>query len=116
MALSSQHKKSLAETAESRILPLAASAPMLSDNLFRWYADKGRHLAWRARWPELTPAYHVFLSELMLQQTVVATVVPYFLRFCKRWPDIHALARAPLDDVLIEWAGLGYYARAPQSA
>ena len=71
MALSSQHKKSLAETAESRILPLATSAPMLSDNLFRWYADKGRHLAWRARWPELTPAYHVFLSELMLQQTVV---------------------------------------------
>ena len=112
MALSSQHKKSLAETAESRILPLTTSAPMLSDNLFRWYADKGRHLAWRARWPKLTPAYHVFLSELMLQQTVVATVVPYFLRFCERWPDIHALARAPLDDVLIEWAGLGYYARA----
>jgi A/G-specific adenine glycosylase len=109
MAPSSQRN---VNAAESRIQHLAELAPALSDNLFRWYAHQGRHLPWRARWPELTPAYHVFLSELMLQQTVVATVIPYFLRFCERWPDVHALARAPLDDVLSEWAGLGYYARA----
>ena len=80
--------------------------------LFDWYDTHGRHLPWRRRWPELAPAYHVWLSEIMLQQTVVATVIPYFLDFTRRWPDVRALADAPLDDVLAAWAGLGYYARA----
>lgn len=80
--------------------------------LFDWYDRHGRSLPWRQRWPVLTPAYHVWLSEIMLQQTVVATVIPYFLEFTRRWPDIQALAAAPLDDVLAAWAGLGYYARA----
>ena len=80
--------------------------------LFDWYDTHGRQLPWRRRWPELAPAYHVWLSEIMLQQTIVATVIPYFLDFTRRWPDVRALADAPLDDVLAAWAGLGYYARA----
>ena len=80
--------------------------------LFAWYDKQGRDLPWRRRWPELAPAYHVWLSEIMLQQTVVATVIPYFPEFTRRWPTVNALAAAPLDDVLAAWAGLGYYARA----
>ena len=80
--------------------------------LFSGYDKHGRDLPWRRRWPDLAPAYHVWLSEIMLQQTVVATVTPYFLDFTRRWPTINDLASAPLDDVLAEWAGLGYYARA----
>ena len=80
--------------------------------LFSWYDRNGRDLPWRRRWPELAPAYHVWLSEIMLQQTVVATVIPYFLDFTRRWPTIDALAAAPIDDLLAAWAGLGYYARA----
>jgi A/G-specific adenine glycosylase len=80
--------------------------------LFAWYDRDGRDLPWRLRWPKLAPAYHVWLSEIMLQQTVVATVIPYFLDFTRRWPTVNALAAAPLDDVLAAWAGLGYYARA----
>jgi len=83
-----------------------------SEAVLAWYDVNGRHLPWRRRWPELAPAYHVFLSELMLQQTIVATAIPYFEKFTARWPDIFALAQAELDDVLASWAGLGYYARA----
>ena len=82
------------------------------DRLLDWYDRHGRDLPWRRRWPEMAPAYHVWLSEMMLQQTVVATVIPYFLEFTRRWPDVGSLAAAPLDDVLAAWAGLGYYARA----
>ena len=89
------------------IKPVFASAALLS-----WYDRHGRDLPWRRRWPELAPAYHVWLSEIMLQQTVVTTVIPYFLDFTRRWPRIEDLADAPLDDVLAAWAGLGYYARA----
>ena len=91
-------------TDQSQIFPTAA--------LFDWYDKHGRDLPWRRRWPDLAPAYHVWLSEIMLQQTVVATVIPYFLDFTRRWPTINDLAAAPLDDVLAAWAGLGYYARA----
>ena len=83
-----------------------------ADAVLGWYDQHARQLPWRARSPELAPAYHVFLSEVMLQQTVVATVIPYFQKFISRWPDIHALAAADEDDVLKAWAGLGYYARA----
>lgn len=81
-------------------------------SLLDWYAITGRDLPWRRRWPDLAPAYHVFLSELMLQQTVVATVIPYFHKFVERWPNLEALAAAPVEDVLEAWSGLGYYARA----
>ena len=92
--------------------PDVTKADFASSALFDWYDRHGRNLPWRRRWPELAPAYHVWLSEIMLQQTVVATVIPYFLDFTRRWPTIDALAAAPLDDVLAAWAGLGYYARA----
>jgi A/G-specific adenine glycosylase len=69
-------------------------------------------LPWRAKPGEAIDPYRVWLSEIMLQQTTVKTVGPYFERFMARWPDVDALAAAPLDDVLRLWAGLGYYARA----
>jgi A/G-specific adenine glycosylase len=77
--------------------------------LLAWYRRSGRHdLPWK-RDPE---PYRVWVSEIMLQQTQVATVQPYFERFMKRYPDVQSLARAPLDEVLHLWSGLGYYARA----
>ena len=82
------------------------------DDIFAWYDRHGRALPWRYRWPEMAPVYHLWLSEIMLQQTVVATVIPYFLEFVRRWPTIGDLAVAPIDDVLAALAGLGYYARA----
>ncbi|GAB4362672.1 MAG: A/G-specific adenine glycosylase [Kiloniellaceae bacterium] len=81
--------------------------------LLDWYGRHARVLPWRAR-PGAAPAdpYKVWLSEIMLQQTTVATVGPYFADFLARWPTVDALAAAPLDEVLTAWAGLGYYARA----
>jgi A/G-specific adenine glycosylase len=80
--------------------------------LLAWYDRHRRVLPWRALPGELANPYRVWLSEIMLQQTTVATVGPYFARFLERWPDVEALARAKLDDVLHAWQGLGYYARA----
>jgi A/G-specific adenine glycosylase len=79
--------------------------------LLRWYRAHRRALPWRATDRSPNP-YHVWLSEIMLQQTVVATVIPYFNRFITRFPTIEALANAPDNDILALWAGLGYYARA----
>lgn len=74
----------------------------------QWYDRHGRRdLPWQI---EPTP-YRVWVSEIMLQQTQVSTVIPYFQRFMRRFPDVQTLARADLDDVLQSWAGLGYYAR-----
>jgi len=80
--------------------------------LLDWYDRHRRVLPWRARKGERTDAYRVWLSEIMLQQTTVKTVAPYYARFLARFPTVAALAQAPLDDVLKAWAGLGYYARA----
>jgi A/G-specific adenine glycosylase len=80
--------------------------------LLAWYDRHRRVLPWRARAGETADPYRVWLSEIMLQQTTVKAVAPYFLRFTARWPDVKALAAAPLEDVLRAWAGLGYYARA----
>jgi A/G-specific adenine glycosylase len=80
--------------------------------LLGWYDRHRRDLPWRARPGETADPYRVWLSEIMLQQTTVVTVAPYFARFVARWPDIRALAAATLDEVLHEWQGLGYYARA----
>lgn len=85
---------------------------VLPARLLAWYDRHRRALPWRARPGETPDPYRVWLSEIMLQQTTVATVGPYFARFLARWPDVAALARAPLDDVLHAWQGLGYYARA----
>ena len=81
-------------------------------DLLAWYDRHRRVLPWRAKPGEAIDPYRVWLSEIMLQQTTVKTVGPYFARFVARWPDVGALAAAPLDDVLRLWAGLGYYARA----
>ena len=83
-----------------------------ADRLLAWYDRHRRTLPWRAPAGARATPYRVWLSEIMLQQTTVATVGEHFGRFVKRWPTIEALAAAPLDDVLSVWAGLGYYARA----
>ncbi|HEY3916651.1 MAG TPA: A/G-specific adenine glycosylase [Stellaceae bacterium] len=80
--------------------------------LLAWYDRNRRRLPWRALPGTRADPYRVWLSEIMLQQTTVATVGPYFARFLERWPGIAALAAAKLDDVLHAWQGLGYYARA----
>ena len=87
------------------------SAPDPAD-LLAWYDRHRRILPWRARHGEKPDPYRVWLSEIMLQQTTVKTVAPYFTKFVTRWPSVQALAAANLDDVLRAWAGLGYYARA----
>ncbi|HUC60803.1 MAG TPA: A/G-specific adenine glycosylase [Alphaproteobacteria bacterium] len=89
-----------------------AEPTRLARRLLAWYGTRQRRLPWRARPGERPDPYRVWLSEIMLQQTTVATVGPYFKSFVERWPDVHALARAGLDDVLHAWQGLGYYARA----
>jgi A/G-specific adenine glycosylase len=92
-------------------------APIDAPAVLAWYDRHARDLPWR-----IAPAdrargigpdpYRIWLSEVMLQQTTVAAVKNYFLRFTSLWPTVHDLAAAPLDSVLKEWAGLGYYARA----
>ncbi len=80
--------------------------------LLAWYDHHRRRLPWRAEPGECPDPYRVWLSEIMLQQTTVRAVAPYYARFLERFPSIDALAAAPLEEVLKAWAGLGYYARA----
>jgi A/G-specific adenine glycosylase len=82
---------------------------MISTKLLAWFAQEKRDLPWRK---EPRDPYRVWISEVMLQQTRVDVVVPYYQRFLERFPTLRALAQAPLDDVLALWSGLGYYARA----
>ncbi len=95
--MSSPHIPSLRAAVRKRLLP--------------WFAQNARDLPWRA---EPRPPYAVWISEIMLQQTRVDTVIPYFLRFLARFPDPASLATAPLQDILKLWEGLGYYTRARQ--
>ncbi|MEE2689306.1 MAG: A/G-specific adenine glycosylase [Pseudomonadota bacterium] len=83
-----------------------------ASQVLAWYDRHGRVLPWRAPPGKRHKPYIVWLSEIMLQQTTVATVGPYFKEFLSRWPTVEALAAAKLDDVLHCWQGLGYYARA----
>ncbi|MHB8813999.1 MAG: A/G-specific adenine glycosylase [Steroidobacteraceae bacterium] len=86
-----------------------ASVRNFAASLIDWHARHGRHdLPWQTR----RTAYRVWISEIMLQQTQVATVIPYYERFMQCFPDVATLAAAPLDEVLHLWSGLGYYARA----
>jgi A/G-specific adenine glycosylase len=80
----------------------------LREPLLRWFRRHGRQLPWRGR----EDAYAVWVSEIMLQQTQVATVIPYYERFMERFPDVRSLAGASEDEVLSLWSGLGYYRRA----
>jgi A/G-specific adenine glycosylase len=89
-----------------------ASLLSLADRLLHWYDHNARVLPWRSLPGGLPDPYQVWLSEVMLQQTTVVAVAPYFRNFVSRWPTVMDLAAAPLDDVLVAWAGLGYYARA----
>jgi A/G-specific adenine glycosylase len=88
-----------------------ATRENLRKSLLSWYDLAGRPLPWRVREGRPDP-YKVWLSEVMLQQTTVAAVVPYFVRFLEKWPTVAALAAAPREELLAAWAGLGYYARA----
>jgi A/G-specific adenine glycosylase len=92
-------------------MPPSSRTPDPAD-LLAWYDRHRRSLPWRAPADSRPDPYRVWLSEIMLQQTTVATVAPYFDRFVARWPDVSALAAASLDEVLQLWQGLGYYARA----
>jgi len=85
------------------------SAPPLAAPLLAWHARAGRH---DLPWQKNRSPYRVWVSEIMLQQTQVATVIPYYQRFMQRFPSVTVLAAAPLDEVLHLWSGLGYYARA----
>jgi len=85
------------------------SHPLFTEKLLTWYQQHGRK---NLPWQKKRTAYRVWLSEVMLQQTQVQTVIPYYLRFLKKFPNVTALANASLDDVLHAWAGLGYYSRA----
>src|SRR5258705_7769688 len=100
-------------------MSLAAKAPRQKGGvspdpalLLQWYDRHRRVLPWRAAKGERADPYRVWLSEIMLQQTTVKAVAPYYARFLARFPTVGELAAAPLDDVLKLWAGLGYYARA----
>ena len=83
-----------------------------SDALLAWYDRERRHPPWRAPPGERPDPYRVWLSEIMLQQTTVKAVAPRYAAFLRRWPDVLALSRVELGEVLAAWAGLGYYARA----
>jgi A/G-specific adenine glycosylase len=105
MSLSGAARKNTSSTDRSA----TADRPAL---LLTWYDRHRRKLPWRPPAGERADPYRVWLSEIMLQQTGVKTVGPYFEKFVARWPDVAAMARASLDDVLRMWAGLGYYSRA----
>ena len=83
--------------------------PTFATRIVTWQRVHGRN---SLPWQNTRNAYRIWLSEIMLQQTQVATVLPYYARFLERFPDVATLATAPEDDVLAHWAGLGYYSRA----
>ncbi len=95
-------------TSEPPALPTLARRRSIQRNVIAWFAEAQRALPWRR---DPTP-YHVWIAEIMAQQTRLAAVQPYYERFLKRFPDVATLAAAPLDDVLAAWSGLGYYRRA----
>src|SRR3954465_9502463 len=96
--------------------PMLAAAPRSSKpdprELLAWYDRHRRDLPWRAKPGERADPYRVWLSEVMLQQTTVAAVRPFYERFLKRFPTVKRLAAAPVESVMQAWAGLGYYSRA----
>jgi A/G-specific adenine glycosylase len=97
-----RQEQSIAPQAHARAAPA----------LLAWYDRHRRQLPWRAQPGERADPYVVWLSEIMLQQTTVKAVKPYFAAFLRRWPNVAALADAPIEAVMQQWAGLGYYSRA----
>lgn len=88
------------------------STRTLTRDLLEWFDKNGRDLPWREKGGAHSDAYAVWISEIMLQQTTVKTVIPYFHKWMKRFPTVRSLARAPLEEILLMWQGLGYYTRA----
>jgi A/G-specific adenine glycosylase len=111
-SVKSEKKGREGEREKNQNLPCSLSplleCTLVTDDLLEWFSKNKRNLPWRKN---RTP-YRVWLSEAMLQQTQVATVVPYFKGWLEKFPTVQALAKAPLDDVLKQWEGLGYYRRA----
>ena len=101
---------SLFEDRGETCLPLAPEPEpaSVSERLLAWYGKAGRDLPWR----RTRDPYRIWLSEVMLQQTGVVAVIPYYEKFLQRFPDVEALAAAPVEEVVALWAGLGYYSRA----
>jgi len=95
-------------TVEAKKGKIGSEKFKIARDLLDWYQQHKRDLPWR----RTSDPYAIWLSEIMLQQTQVATVIPYYERFLQKFPRVHDLAAAPLDDVLKLWAGLGYYSRA----
>src|SRR5258706_13380324 len=103
------------EAVRRKKAPEREAGPFPADRaalLLAWYDRHRRVLPWRASGGARSDPYRVWLSEIMLQQTTVKAVGPYFEKFVARWPTVEALGMASLDDVLRMWAGLGYYSRA----
>lgn len=101
-------KRVIERQAAGEALPEYAD-PGFSAAVIGWQKQHGRHAL---PWQNTRDAYRIWLSEIMLQQTQVAAVIPYYQRFLQRFPDVHALAQAPADAVMAHWSGLGYYTRA----
>jgi A/G-specific adenine glycosylase len=95
---------------KSHVLPFNPSE--FQRKILEWYAVNQRILPWRVKGGGKTDPYKVWLSEIMLQQTTVPAVIPYFLKFTEKWPNVESLAKAKDDEIMGDWAGLGYYARA----
>ncbi|POR56228.1 A/G-specific DNA-adenine glycosylase [Paraburkholderia eburnea] len=112
MYLSTPSSDTLTSAARQAALKTTYPAPLLASfapRLIAWQREHGRH---DLPWQNTRDAYRIWLSEIMLQQTQVSTVIPYYARFLERFPTVEALANAPVDDVMALWAGLGYYTRA----
>jgi A/G-specific adenine glycosylase len=105
-------KRAARQRGKAAAIPPSPQITVSAAALLVWYDRHRRVLPWRVVAPAQPDPYRVWLSEIMLQQTTVKTVAPYYARFLERWSDVEALAAAPLQEVLKAWAGLGYYARA----
>ena len=99
-------------TVAQKQLPLRPAGPATVERLLQWYDAERRDLPWRTADGAKPDPYRIWLSEIMLQQTTVKAVTPFFRDFLRRWPTVKKLAAAELDEVLAAWAGLGYYTRA----
>jgi len=97
------------DTPNNNIRPYMPASFTFSKHLLNWFDEHGRH---DLPWQKDKNAYRVWVSEIMLQQTQVETVIPYYQKFMQRFPKVEALAKADIDEVLHLWTGLGYYARA----
>jgi A/G-specific adenine glycosylase len=92
--------------------PVEFDPATIAAGLLAWYDKAARVLPWRSPPGARADPYHVWLSEVMLQQTTVKAVIPYYRKFLDRWPTVAALAGADIEEVMAAWAGLGYYSRA----